>query len=132
MLTSTLTLDDASGDATEYVQISLDTSGSVRRNSATTNAEPSTLSIKHSRTGKGVNAVDRHLIQFAKTELDSLGVPRTSIVNLTMAVPQATVVTNQDIFDLVANLVDLVSDGGFTDSGMAGTTILTQILRGES
>jgi len=132
MLTSTLTLDDASGDEVTYALISQDATGSVRRDTATTNAEPGSLTIRHSRAGKGPNVIDRHLVQFARTEIDSNGVPRTAIVNFTMAVPQSTVFTNAEIIDLVSNLIDLIADGGFTSSGIAGTTALTQLLRGES
>lgn len=132
MLTSTLTLDDASGDDTVYVLISQDVNGSTRRDQATSNAEPSVLRIQHTKSGSGTNTIDRHLVQFSKTELDVNGVPRNAVVNLTMAVPQAAVITNQDVIDLVSNLIDFISDGGFSASGIAGTTVLTQLLRGES
>jgi hypothetical protein len=49
-----------------------------------------------------------------------------------MAVPQSASITNTKVIDLVANLIDLISDGGFTDSGMAGNVAITQLLRGES
>lgn len=132
MLTSTLLLDDASGDEITYVLISQDATGTVRLNSASTNAEPQALSVKHSKSGSGINTVDRHLIQLSKTVLDANSVARTAIVNFTMAVPQATVITNAMVIDLVANLIDLISDGGFSAAGMAGTVALTQLLRGES
>jgi hypothetical protein len=49
-----------------------------------------------------------------------------------MAVPQSAVFTSSEIMDMVAYLVDLVSDGGFTGSGFTGTVALAQLLRSES
>jgi hypothetical protein len=53
-------------------------------------------------------------------------------VNLTLAIPQASVITSTIVNDLIANLVDLISDGGFTGSGFAGITNITALSRGES
>lgn len=131
-LTSTLALDDATGDEVTWVLLSQDANGSRRLDSASTNAEPGSLVIRHSVAGSGINAVDRHLVQFSRTLLDSENVPRTAIVNFTVAVPRASVITNAICFDLISNLIDLIADGGFTASGIAGTTLLTQLLRGES
>jgi len=131
-LTDTLTLDDASGDATEFVLISRDGSGTVRRNSASTNAEPWTLVVNHKQTGSGLDIVDRHLIQAARLVRDTQGKARTAIVNVTLAVPQHEDVTDGMIMDMFANITDLLTDGGFGDSGMTGTTNLTKVLRGES
>lgn len=130
--TDTLTLDDASGDATTYVLLSQDATGTRRLNSASTSAEPSALVIKHSSSGSGVNAVDRHLVQFSITKLDANDIPRSGIVNFTLAVPRATVITSAMIIDLVSNLIDLIADGGFSDTGIGGTVALTQLLRGEA
>jgi len=132
MLANTLTLDDASGDETSYILISQDATGTRRVHDIDSLAEPGSLVIKHSVSGSGPDAVDRHLVQFTRTLNSSTGKPRAGIVNLTIAVPRDVVVTSQIIFDLVANLVDLVSDGGFSGAGFAGTTTLTSLLRGES
>lgn len=130
--TDTLTLDDASGDDTVYVKLSQDSTGTRRLNSASTSAEPSALVIKHTSSGAGVNAVDRHLVQFSQTKLDANDIPRSAIVNFTMAVPRATVITSAMVIDLVSNLIDLISDGTFGPTGIGGTVALTQLLRGEA
>jgi len=130
--TDTQTLDDASGDDVVYALVSRDAQGTVRRDVATTNAAPGLLTIKHTKSGAGVNAIDRHLVQFSRTVQDSENVPRTAVINFTMSVPQASVITATIVNDLVANLVDLIADGGFTGSGMAGITALTQLGRGEA
>jgi len=132
MLANTLTLDDASGDETAYVLISQDSTGSKRRHSIDSLAEPGFLNIKHSVSGSGSDAVDRHLVQFTRTLVGASSKPRTGIVNLTISLPRDVVVTQQIIIDMVANLIDLISDGGFTTSGMAATTTVASILQGES
>lgn len=131
-LTSTLTLDGTTGTEASFVLQTTDSTGARRINSATTLAAPESLIIKHSKSGSGANAVDRHLVQFSRTELDSAGVPRTAIVNFTMAVPQSSVFTTSEITDLASYLVDLITDGGFSGTGMVGTTNITALLRGES
>jgi hypothetical protein len=131
-LTDTLTLDGASGVEASFVLQGRDNQGSRRIDSASTLTEPRLLTVKHSKTGTGANAIDRHLIQFTRTELDAATIPRTATVNLTIAVPQSSVFSAAEIQDMVAYLVDLISDGGFTGSGFAGVTNLGAILRSES
>lgn len=132
MLTATLLLDDASGDEVTYALVSQSADGSIRRDTATTNAEPGLLAIRHSRSGKGTNVIDRHLVQLTRAFQDDNGVSRVATVNLTLAVPQTAEVTNAVIIDMVSNLIDLIADGSFSSSGIGGTTVLTQLLRGES
>jgi len=131
-LSDTLTLDNATGTEATFALQGRDTSGARRIDTASSLATPQTLVIKHSKSGVGQNAVDRHLVQLSRTELDSNGIARTAIVNFTMAVPQSTVFSSTEILDLCGYLVDLITDGGWTASGFAGTTALTQLLRNES
>lgn len=130
--TDTLTLDDATGDAITYALVGRDLNGSTRINTATTAAEPSNFVVKHSKSGTGSGVVDRHLVQVTKTLNDSTGVPRTAIVNFTLAVPRNSVITSAMVIDLVSNLIDFIADGGFSDTGIGGTVNLTALLRGES
>lgn len=132
MLSATLTLDDASGDESSYVLVKNNGDGTQRLDSATTLSEPRMLIIKHSTNGSGSSAIDRHLVQFSQTEETAGGLAKTATVNFTMAVPRDSVITNQIVYDLVSNLIDFISDGGFTSSGIAGTTNLAALLRGES
>jgi hypothetical protein len=131
-LSDTLTLDNATGTESTFALQGRDSSGARRIDTASTLSEPQSLVIKHSRSGQGLNAVDRHLVQVAKTELDSNGIARTAIVNFTMAVPQSTVFTSTEILNMAGFLVDLITDGGWSGAGFAGTTALTQLLRNES
>lgn len=130
--TDTLTLDNATGVDTVYALITRDNTGTKRLNTATSLTEPDNLVIKHSSSGVGANAIDRHLIQFSRTNVDAVGVPRTAIVNFTIAQPRSAALTNAEVIDLVSNLIDLISDGTFSGSGIGGTVALTQLLRGES
>lgn len=131
-LTDTLTLDDATGDETSFVLLYRDQNGTKRVDSASTLSEPRTCVIKHSSSGTGTNIVDRHLVQFTQLEQDAAGVDRTAIVNLTLAVPRSSVITNAIVIDLVSNLIDLIADGSFSSAGIGGTTNLTALLLGQS
>ncbi|DAD51808.1 coat protein [ssRNA phage Gerhypos.3_14] len=132
MLTANLTLDDASGDAVAFNLQAYLPDGARRIDVTSTPSEPKTIEIRHSTSGKDASAVDRHLISASVTKLDAAGAPRKGIVNLTMSIPRSTAVSQTEVFDLLAAIVDLVCDGGFGDSGMTGTTNAAAILRGES
>jgi hypothetical protein len=131
-LTATQTLDDASGDAVTYSLIGEDKTGSIRMDSATTLTEPRKLEIKHSSSGKGADVVDRHLVQASHLKVAGTGQTRTAVVNLTLAVPRDSVITATIVQDLLAAIIDLITDGGFGDSGFVGVTNLSAIMRGES
>lgn len=128
--TSDLVLDDVSGDDVTYRLTSTDAGGSKRIDIATTLQEPAFLSIRHSLTGKGADAVDRHLVQFTRTKTDANGIPRTLTVNFTMAVPRSSVITAALVADQVQNLLDLLSSGALTT--LASTANIDSLLRGES
>lgn len=128
--TSDITLDDASGDDVVYRLVGQDSQGTRRIDVATTLAAPAYLAIRHSQAGKGGDVVDRHLVQFIRTLVDSNGVPRTLTVNLTLAVPRNAVITSQIVKDQIMNLLDLMSDGALTT--LATSANIDSILRGES
>lgn len=132
MLSATLTLDDASGDAVVYALQKYTADGSVRLDSASTLAEPRSIRIAHTQSGKGQQTVYRHLVGASLSKYDSNGAPVLATVNVTLNQPANTAITTEEVIDLFANLVDLLCDGGFGDSGMTGTTTITDILRGGS
>lgn len=132
MFNATLTLDDASGDAVTYSQIYANgADGTKRLDQATTLSQPGLMQIKHSVSGGNGNQIDRHLVQFSRTVMSS-GVPRVLTVNFTISVPRDPVITSTMVYDAVSNLIDFISDGGFSDTGIAGTTTLAALLRGEA
>lgn len=88
------------------------------------------LTIKHSLTGKGASAVDRHLVQISRTIMTASGVPVSAILNFTMAVPRAVEVTPTIVKDAVSNLIDFLADGQI--ASLATTANLDALMRGES
>lgn len=128
--TSDIVLDDASGDDVTYRLTSSDANGTKRIDIATTLAAPAFLAIRHSQAGKGADTVDRHLVQFTRTLVDSNGLPRTLTVNLTIAVPRNAVITSQIVKDQIMNLLDLMSDGALTT--LATSANIDSLLRNES
>lgn len=128
MFAATQTLDDASGDDVVYSLIRQDGTGTARIDTASTAALPSVLSIKHSSSGKGKEAVDRHLVQIAKV-IDATPEPVTLTCNFTLAVPRNSAVTNQIVYDVVANILDFLASGGIAT---LTTTNIQGLLIGES
>lgn len=131
-LTDTLTLDNSTGVESTFNILFRDKTSTERVNTGGTLTEPGKCVVKHTSSGQGANVVDRHLIQFSQLKQDAAGVNRTATVNLTMAVPRSSVITNTIVYDLISFLVDLVCDGSFSAAGIGGTTNLAQLLRNES
>lgn len=128
MFSGTITVDDASGDDVSYALVNQDSTGSRRLDVASTLAAPGLLSIKHSVSGKGKAAVDRHLVQLSRT-ITSSPQDAVLIANFTLAVPRDTVVTSQIVHDTVANLLDFLMNG---ELATLTTTNIDSLLRGES
>lgn len=127
------TLDGLAGADQTYALLGADTVSSKRIDTASTPTEPKLLQVKHSTSGVGNAAIDRHLIQVTRTRMSATGVPRTGTVNLTLAVPRDTIITAADIQDAIANIVSLVCGGAFSvTTGFTSTGVITQLLRGES
>lgn len=131
-LTDTLTLDNSAGVESSFAILYRDSDSTKRIDTAGTLTEPQTCVIKHTTSGQGANIIDRHLIQFSKLLQDTAGVNRTATVNLTLAVPRNTVITNTVVINLLSFLIDLVADGSFSAAGIGGTTNISALLRGES
>jgi len=131
MFSGDIALDGATGTEATFKLISQSAGESTRIASTTTLAEPKLLAVKHTVSGKGAAAVDRHLVQLSLTKNDGNGLPKVCVVNLTIAVPRSTI-TTAEVKDLVAYCTDFISDGGFSGSGFAGTTILDGLLIGEN
>lgn len=107
-LSETLVIADEANVAKNFVQI--ERSGTlVRRIDDASNLSlPVTCVISHNTSGKGDSIVDRHLVQFAKTELDTNGAPVTSVVNMTIAAPRAltsSLATSQELVGYAVNFL---------------------------
>lgn len=129
--TADVVLDDADGTDITYRRVASLPNGSDWIDISTNLTEPGRMRILHSSSGKGTETVDRHLVQLARTKLDANGVPRVLTLNFTLSVPRSTVISNQIVYDAVANLLDLLSDGGLT-TPLTDTDAVAQLIRGES
>jgi hypothetical protein len=124
-LSATLSLKNEAAAARSFVTTDVLPTGTVRLDGATTLSQPTKLAIKHSTSGSGESLTDRHLIQATRVELDANGIPFTTVVNLTIAVPRKTA-TNTTVYDLVSFIKDLVDTAG------AKSADLDAILQGQS
>lgn len=126
---STLTLDDMSGDDIAYVLTKTAADGTTRIDDQTTLSLPGLLNIKHSTSGNNGQAVDRHLVQISRS-VSATPANVAVVANFTLAVPRNVAVTNQIIYDVVSNILDFLMSGGLTT--LASTTNIDALLRGES
>ncbi|DAD50295.1 coat protein [ssRNA phage Zoerhiza.4_26] len=110
-LAASLTLKNEAASNRTFVETIVQPNGRTRLDSATSLQTPTKLVISHSTSGTGDGLVDRHLIQATRVELDSNGVPFTTIVNLTIAVPRKST-SNTTVYDLVSFIKDLIDTGG--------------------
>jgi hypothetical protein len=127
----TQTLDDQSGDDLTFVLTKRDALSSSRIDNATTLAFPCVLNIKHSTTGSGKSAVDRHLVQLIKT-VDATPNPVDLVINLTMSVPRASELTKQIIYDAFSPIMDFLLVPGTYNGPVSSTSTIDALLRGET
>lgn len=120
MLSSNLSLNNAAAASKTFVLISQDGTGTVRVDNSTTASQPRKLTIRHTASGKGASAVDRHLLQFSTEKLDAAGNTHVATVNLTMAIPRASAITQTDIDDLVAFVKNFLAVGANVTSLQLG------------
>jgi hypothetical protein len=130
--TDPLSLENAFNAANSFVRTFQGPNGSEFIDSASTATEPRGLKIKHQVSGKGSEAVDRHLIQFYYTKLDAETLPRTGVVNTTLAVPRSAIITPTIMYNLLSNMIDLLTAQQWAglQAGMT-TTWVDKLLRGE-
>lgn len=102
MLSSTISLNDASAASKSFVQNKISETGSTRIDTTTNLSAPRTMVIGHTTSGQGAKVVDRHLIQFSHNETDLAGNLQTAVVNVTISVPRAAAISRVEIDDLIA------------------------------
>jgi hypothetical protein len=127
----TQTLDDQSGDELSFVLTRRDALTSSRIDSSTTLGLPCLLNIKHSTSGSGKTAIDRHLVQITKT-VDATPNPVDLVINFTLAVPRDSAVTKQIIYDAVSPLLDFLLVPSTYNGPLTSTTNIDALLRGET
>lgn len=122
--TSTITLNDAQATplARDFVEVSQDSTGSVRIDKNTDLANPILMTIRHSvQKGKDGLIIDRHLVQFSTVKTSTTGQKETAIVNLTLAVPRSGTVSRTNVDHMIA----------FVKNFLNTTDAVSQLLRGE-
>lgn len=124
-LSADLVLKNEAAASRTFTTVSVNGSKVDRIDSATTIQQPTKMVINHTTSGSGDSLTDRHLVQFSRTELDANGLPFTTIVNLTIAVPRRSTSTTT-ANDLVSFIKDLVDTAG------AASADLGKILQGQS
>jgi hypothetical protein len=131
-LTDPVSLENAFNTANNFVRTQQSATGSDWIDTASTPQEPRGFKIKHQVSGKGKDIVDRHLISFYSTKMDAETIPRTAVVNLTLAVPRNTIITNTIMYNLLSNLIDLLTalQWAGAQAGMTVTNV-DKLLRGE-
>lgn len=129
MLANDLTLNNAVTGTTVFRLTNQLSDGSRRIDVASSLALPSTLTIKHSLTGKSPAIIDRHLISLSKTVAAAIG-SATMTANFTLAIPRDAAITALIIHDVIANFLDFLNDGAVTT--YSNTLNVDAVLRGES
>lgn len=127
-ITTPIVVDDASGDDITFARIGGDVSTSRFIDVTSTMSEPNLFEIKHNVQGSGASVIDRHLVSLKKT-VSASPLPVSLVVNLTIAAPRNAAVTNQMVYDCVANVIDFVSAGGLAT---LTTTTIDSLLRSET
>jgi hypothetical protein len=125
MFVDTQTLKNLAGSDRTFKLRKQDGTGTERIDSASTQSEPILMSIKHSVQGNGPAAIDRHLVQFSRTKLNSTtGKPVTSTVNLTLAIPRDSTITVANVEDDLISLLRFICGGSVFDptADFDGTT----------
>jgi hypothetical protein len=124
-LTADLVLKNEAAASRTFTPVNVAANGITRLDAATTLAEPTRMVINHTTSGKGDSLIDRHLIQFTRTELDANDVPYTTIVNLTIANPRKAT-GSATVKDLLSFLKDLIDTAGVASADV------DKILQGQS
>lgn len=125
MAQDTLSITDDTPTNSTYNLVSLQGNEAIYRDAASSITEQRTLRISH-QTASNDDGVDRHLVQFARTDDDADDVPFTGTVHAVFALPRKGV-TSANLtleWEKLKNLVDAsIADllGGFMPSDGGGT-----------
>lgn len=97
---STITLKNALAANVSMLRIASDLSKSKYLDGASALSTPRTMEITHT-VSTSPNGVDRHLVKFQKTALDTNSRPQTLTMTKTLTVPRVGIV-RADVDDLIA------------------------------
>jgi hypothetical protein len=116
--TSNISLNDSAAASKTFVAISVSGTETIRMDSSTSNLAPRRMIIRHAQSVDKVSRaiVDRHLLSFTNTVLDSEGVPYPQTGNFTLWVPRSPVVVRADTDHLIAFARNFLAVTGNVDS----------------
>jgi hypothetical protein len=97
---ATITLKNAAAANVSMLRLAADLVKSKYIDGSSTPATPRTMEITHT-VATSPNGVDRHLLKFQKTALDSNSRPQTLTMTKTLTVPRQGIV-RADVDDLIA------------------------------
>jgi hypothetical protein len=102
--------------AKSFALIDLQDSRALSRVAATATTTPETLTVSHQQIGSGLKLSNRHLIRLDKTMTDTVAGQVVLSAYMVLQVPQGTtVVTSQEILDIVGRLVAFEQTVGALD-----------------
>lgn len=129
---SDVTLDKANGASVPFARIGSDINTCRYIDTDTNLSEPITLEIKHATSGSNGSVVDRHLVSF-KQVVAATPVPQTLVVNFTIQTPRHAAITDQMVYDRVANLITFLNPTNeWTDGDPMSGVSVKKLLRNEA
>lgn len=129
MFANDLVLDAVDGTDVTYRLIKNAPEGTIRVDLTSSPADTTNFQIRHSVSGKGSAAVDRHTVTIARN-YDTGTAIANKFVSFTLGGNRNTALTNADLYDLACNLIDFIASGAITT--LASTANLEALVRGES
>jgi len=133
MLSSTLTLNGHDGADYVFNEVTPEKGGRQWIYAPSNLVESVYLGIRHSLSGRGPAAVDRHLTWLTYTLIGSDGKPYTGGVNITHIVPRNAVFTSEKARQAFAIPAGLTFGGAFSaTTGFADTAFINNLLVGGS
>lgn len=130
---SDVTLDKQTGVNVPFARIGSDINTCRYIDTDTNLSEPITLEIKHQASGSNGSVVDRHLVSIKQVVAASPG-PQTLVVNFTIQTPRHAAITDQMVFDRVANLLSFIAADSleWTEGEPMSSVAVKKLLRNEA
>lgn len=112
--TADIAINDNSAASHTFSFVATSGSKTVRKDGTRSIGEPLVMTVNHESSGKGASLVERHLVRFDLTSLDTDGVTaKTGSVHCVITVP-GSVITAAEMQDLRAFVVNYLTSANFT------------------
>lgn len=119
--TPDLTIKDHADADVIFSYVSTVGSKTIRKDTARAVDSPRIMTISHEVSGKGADAIDRHLIRFDQTEVDEVDDSSIAVgsAHIVLTCPRRNI-TEAHVLDLVAFIVNYLIDANVAKI-LAGT-----------